>query len=112
MNLKILILLFFLLTIFLSSCTNTSQKEDFKPPAIKKLGTIDSDLVETSPVVFKGRLYRFEYVRKKYEHNKTDDSYLRFIDHESRKATPSFGKGFHLGSAFVFNNTAYVTYVL
>ncbi|MBE9509986.1 MAG: hypothetical protein IMY71_03840 [Bacteroidetes bacterium] len=111
MNLKLLIPVYFLLTIVLSTCTNTSQKESFKPPAIKKLGTIDTDLVETSPVVFNGKLYRFEYVRTKYEHNKTNDSYLRFIDHESGEATPSFGKGFHLGSAFVFNDTAYVTAV-
>ena len=111
MNLKLFIPLFFLLTIVLSTCTNTSKKESFKPPAINKLGTIDCDLVETSPVVFKGKIYRFEYVRAKYEHNKTGDSYFRFIDHESGKATPSFGKGFHLGSAFVSNNTAYVTAV-
>ncbi|MCK4465452.1 MAG: hypothetical protein KAU83_07050, partial [Bacteroidales bacterium] len=107
MNLKLFIPLFFLLTIVLSTCTNTSKKESFVPPAIKKLGTIDIGLAETSPVVFNGKLYRFEYV----QHNITGDSYLRFIDHESGKATPSFGKGFHLGSAFVSNNTAYVTAV-
>ena len=111
MNLKLFIPLLFLLTIALSKCTSTSQKESFKPPAIKKLGTIDCDLVETSPVVFNGKLYRFEYVRTKYEQNKTGDSYLRFIDHATGKATPSFGKGFHLGSAFVFNKTACVTAV-
>ncbi|MCD6379584.1 family 10 glycosylhydrolase [bacterium] len=87
------------------------KSDVFKSPIIKKLGTIDCDLVETSPVVFNGKLYRFEYVRTKYEHNKTGDSYLRFIDHESGEATPSFGKGFHLGSAFVSDNTAYVTAV-
>ena len=111
MNLKILIPLFFLLTIVLSRCTNTTQKESLKPPVIKKLGTIDIGLVETSPVVFNGKIYRFEYVRTNYEPNKTGDSYLRFIDYESGKATPSFGKGFHLGSVFVSNNKAYVTAV-
>jgi len=111
MNLKLFIPVFFLLTIVLSTCTNTTQKESFKPAAIKKLGTIDIGLVETSPVVFDGKIYRFEYVRANYEPNKTGDSYLRFIDHESGKATPSFGKGFHLASAFVSNNTAYVTAV-
>ena len=30
---------------------------------IKKLGTIDCDMVETTPVVFKDRLYRIEYDR-------------------------------------------------
>jgi len=32
-------------------------------PRIEKLGTIDCDMVETTPIVFGGRLYRFEYVR-------------------------------------------------
>ena len=31
-----------------------------KRPQILKLGTIDVDLVETTPVVFKDKLYRFE----------------------------------------------------
>ncbi len=35
-------------------------------PKIRKLGTIVCDLVEATPVVFKGRLYRFEYVRDQY----------------------------------------------
>ena len=32
-------------------------------PAIRRLGTIRCDMVETTPIVFGGRLYRFEYVR-------------------------------------------------
>ena len=80
-------------------------------PKIEKLGTIDCDLVETSPVVFKGRVYRFEYVRQGYWNNKTGDSYLRFVDHETGEATPAFGKGYHLGSAFVDGDTAIVTAV-
>ena len=34
-------------------------------------------------VVFRGRLYRFEYVRKDYKPNTTGDSYFRFIDVET-----------------------------
>ncbi len=78
---------------------------------IQKLGTIDCDLVETTPVVFKGRVYRFEYVRQGYWANKTGESYLRFVDHETGEPTPSFGKGFHLGSAFVDGDKAIVTAV-
>ena len=33
-------------------------------PEIRKLGTLDLDMVEATPVVFKDRLFRFEYVRK------------------------------------------------
>jgi hypothetical protein len=79
-----------------------------KRPTIKKLGTIDLLMVETTPVVFKDRLYRFEYVRDNYHANKTGASYFRFIDVATGKATPAFAKGFHLGCAFVEAETAYV----
>jgi alpha-L-fucosidase len=68
-------------------------------PEIRKLGTIDLDMVETTPVVFKGRLYRFEYVRPGYKPNATGDSYFRFIDVETGRATPAFAQGYHLGCA-------------
>lgn len=80
-------------------------------PVITKLGTIDCDLVETSPVVFQGRVYRFEYVRQQYWNNKTGDSYFRFVDHETGEATAAFGQGHHLGSAFVDGDTAIVSAV-
>jgi len=78
-------------------------------PAIVKLGTIDVDLVEATPVVFKGRLYRFEYVRQNYWANQTGDDYFRFVDHRTGQATPGFAKGRVLGSAFVDGDTMYVT---
>ena len=80
-------------------------------PHIIKLGTIDVDLVETTPIVFKNKVYRFEYVRHGYWNNKTGESYFRFVDHESRQPTKSFAKGFHLGSAFTDGETVYVTAV-
>ena len=37
-----------------------------KKPIIRKLGTIGcNNIVETTPIVFKGELYRFEVVRRK-----------------------------------------------
>ncbi len=77
-------------------------------PLIKKIGTIDFDNVETTPIVFKSKLYRFEYVRKNYQPNKTGASYFRFIDVDSGKPSPPFAAGYHLGSAFVDNDTVYV----
>ena len=62
-------------------------------------------------MVFKGRLYRFEYVRKNYKPNQSGDAYFRFIDHETGEPTLSFAKGYHLGSAFVEGDTVYVTAV-
>ena len=69
-------------------------------PEIRKLGTLDLDMVEATPVVFRDRLYRFEYVRKDYKPNTTGDSYFRFIDVETGKATPAFAHGYDLGCAY------------
>ena len=80
-------------------------------PVIQKLGTIDCDLVETNPVVFGDRLYRFEYVRPGYKPNDTGDSYFRFVDWETGQVTPAFGAGHHMGCAYVDGDTAYVTCV-
>jgi hypothetical protein len=77
-------------------------------PIITKLGTIDLDLVETTPVVFGGRLLRFEYVRAGYYANKTGDSYFRFVDVATGQPTPAFAKGWHLGCAFAEGRTMYV----
>ncbi len=78
-------------------------------PQIRKLGTIDCDMVETTPIVWRGRLYRFEYVRKDdYKPNTTGDSYFRFIDVESGEPTPALAPGWHLGSAHVEGDTVYV----
>ena len=84
-----------------------SAAEGDKKPGVKKRGTLDGDMVETTPVAFKGRLYRFEYVRDNYHANRTGASYFRFIDVATGKATPAFAKGQHLGCAFVEGDTAY-----
>jgi len=78
-------------------------------PRIVKLGTIDIDLVETTPIVFNGKVYRYEYVRERYKPNTTGDSYSHFIDHETGEATPAFAHGYHLGSAAVDGDLAIVT---
>jgi hypothetical protein len=76
-------------------------------PLIQKLGTLDLPMVETTPVVFQDKLYRFEYVRDNYPANETGASYFRFLDVATGKATPAFAKGQHLGCAFVEGDTAY-----
>ena len=78
-------------------------------PQITKLGTIDLDLAETTPVVFGGMLYRFEYVRTRYVPNRTGDSYFRFVDHDTGKASKPFARGYHLGNVMVEGDTLYVT---
>ena len=76
-------------------------------PILKRLGTLDCDMVEATPVVFRNRLYRFEYVRANYWANATGDSYFRFIDVASGEPTPAFAKGSHLGCAYVQGDTVY-----
>lgn len=77
-------------------------------PLITKLGTIDCDMVETTPIVFRDRLYRFEYVRRNYPQNRSSGSYFRFIDVESGQPTPAFAEEHHLGSAYVQGDAVYV----
>ena len=78
-------------------------------PQITKLGTIDMDLVETTPIVFKGALYRFEYVRAQYWANDTGDSYFRFVEHDSGRPSKPFAHGYHLGNVLVDGDVIYVT---
>ena len=99
--------------IIFSSCSVEQSPPidiDGRPLIIKK-GTIDVDLVETTPIVFKDKVYRFEYVRKGYWNNQTGDSFFRFVDHETGEATNSFAKGFHLGSAYSDGESVLVTAV-
>ena len=111
MKSKILFILFVSLITFSSCSTKQAPKDSEGRPLIIKLGTIDVDLVETTPVVFNNKVYRYEYVRAGYWNNKTGDSYSRFVNHESGKVTSAFAKGFHLGSAFVHDGIVYVTAV-
>ena len=78
-------------------------------PQIGKQGTIDLDLVETTPIVFHGSLYRFEYVRSSYWANDTGDSYFRFVAHDSGRPSAPFARGYHLGNVMVDAGTLFVT---
>ncbi len=78
-------------------------------PLIRKLGTVDLDLVETTPVVFNGQLLRFEWVRDGYWNNARKTNYFRFVDVASGEPGPAFADGHEFGSAFVHDGTMYVT---
>ena len=67
------------------------------------------DMVETTPVVYKGKLYRFEYVRPNYWDNSSGDSYFRFVDPATGQLSPSFARGYHLGNVLVEGEMLYVT---
>src|SRR5438067_11736509 len=91
----------------LGICLTASGAGEDARPKIRKLGTLDWGMVETTPVVFKGRLYRFEYVRQDYHANKAKASAFRFIDVATGKPTPVFARGYHLGCAHVEGDTVY-----
>jgi len=82
-------------------------------PAIRKLGTIDLDMVETTPVVWSGDLWRFEWVRQgigqQYWANERQTNYFRFKNPRSGAITAPFADGHEFGSAYVQDATAYVT---
>ena len=77
-------------------------------PKIVKRGTIACDLVEATPVVFRDKLYRFEYVRDLYKYNTTGKPYFHFVDVASGEATPSFAVGHCLGCAIAEGPAMYV----
>jgi lysophospholipase L1-like esterase len=78
-------------------------------PLIRKLGTVDLDLVETTPVVVSNRLWRFEWVREGYWDNKRKTNYFRFRDPKTGEVTEAFADGHEFGSAVVNDGVVYVT---
>jgi len=76
-------------------------------PRMRKLGTIDLDLVETTPIVWKNCLYRCEWVRAGYWANLEHKDYFRFVERASGRATPAFAHGHQFASAFVDGGTVY-----
>lgn len=70
-------------------------------PLIRKLGTLDVDKVETSPVVLGSRLYRCEWFR--------NADCFHFVDCQTGETAPQFAKGWCFASAFVEGDTVYVT---
>ena len=78
-------------------------------PLIQKSGTVDLDLVETTPIVFKERLWRFEWVREGYWNNQRKTNYFRFRDIKTGEVTSPFADGHEFGSAFVHDGKVFVT---
>jgi alpha-L-fucosidase len=77
-------------------------------PVIVKQGTIDVDLVEATPIVFKDTLYRFEYVREGYPGNALGMRYFRFVNMKTGETTAPFAQGFALGCAYTEEDVMYV----
>lgn len=71
-----------------------------QPPVVVKKGTVDLDLCETSPFVFKGKLYRLEWHRKA--------SRLRIMDHDTQTEVSNFAPKHRFPCVFVEGDTVYV----
>lgn len=102
-----------------TGCAGIRRRTGHSPVRLKKLGTYDILIVESNPIVFKGRLLLMEYIRhmsatskNRYRFNDTGHSYFRFRDMADMKTfTPSFGEGLHMGNAFVADDRVIVTAV-
>lgn len=85
-------------------------------PAIRKMGTIGCSIVETTPIVWKGELYRFEVIRGNYLTEKTakkpsdfpDHPCLRFMHIRTNTPTPFFAENHTFGFPFAEGDTMYV----
>jgi len=79
-------------------------------PRIERLGTVVAwPIGECTPIVFKGRLYRYEWVHHVFRGEKPRD-YSRIVEEQTGKATAPFAVGASaFGSAFVDGDTVYVT---
>ena len=85
---------------------------------IEKTGTLDLDIVESNPVVFRGRPWLMEYVRqhdaigpsRSYYGNALGRPYCRFRSLEDCQTfSEPFGIGYCFGNAFVDNDHIAVT---
>ena len=90
-------------------------KDKILPPrkTLVKKGTLDIDIVETTPVVWKGRLMRFEWIRDcqfcpGYYGNTEGVGYYRFTDMETEQTSKPFAHGYSFGSAHVEGDVVYV----
>jgi len=89
-----------------------------RKPLIRKLGTIGcNNIVETTPIVFRGELYRFEVVRRKsfttgsrVQHwsDLQDSPCLRFIHVRSNTSTALFAEDHTFGFPFVVGDGMHV----
>ena len=86
-----------------------------KTPKIRRHGTIKYGTVESTPIVFKDNLYRFEYCRPQVsEHLSSRNPYnanpwssFHLIDMKTLRQTPSFAPNHHLGCAYTDGGIMY-----
>jgi hypothetical protein len=85
-----------------SSLSQEAAAEPARPkaPVIVKKGTIGLDLVESTPFVFKDKVYRLEWFR--------NESVLRIVDRDTGREVSRFGAKHRFPCAYVEGDTVYV----
>ena len=89
-----------LMVVVVSMTTPSAFSGEDGPPRIEKLGTIACDVVESTPIVFRGKRYRFEWVRAGNPENRLKKNHFHFVDVATSKTTKPFAVGYAFGSAF------------
>ena len=79
-----------------------------RTPLIVKKGTIDLDLCETTPFVFKGKLYRLDWERPAPKDFMTGSGRLRIVDHDTQRVVSRFGEKQRFPCAYAEGDTVYV----
>lgn len=79
---------------------------------MRKLGTVAIGVVESTPVVWNDRLYRFEWVRNhdwgKVDGVTRDVGCYHFVDMETEESTPDFALDHSFGCCYAENGKMYV----
>ncbi len=79
---------------------------------LQKMGTLEIGVVETTPVVWKGSLYRFEWVRNRawgeYHSKDRPLGCYHFVNMETGEATPDFAMDHAFGCCWAEGDTMYV----
>ncbi|MBE6592066.1 MAG: hypothetical protein E7646_08515 [Ruminococcaceae bacterium] len=89
------------------------NQRSYPSKRLKKIGTVAIAVVESTPIVFNGKLLRFQWMRNnswgKYEGVTSDVGYYTFIDMETEKPCCSpFALDHSFGSAYTENGVMYV----
>jgi hypothetical protein len=77
-------------------------------PRIRKLGTLACHLVETTPFVFGGEVYRLEWVRTSHEGNRLGEDDLRVVERGTGREVSAFGEGYRFPCAYVEGGKVHV----
>ena len=101
----------FLLTVLADSAVSAAHGAEILPqPRMIKLGKVPDgdDLMETTPIIFEGRLLRLETLRPNTKKNTSTEMALEFVEIESGRRLGRFAYGYGLADALAYNGKVFV----